>query len=116
MVIRFRKTPTGADPTSMFRVYNCVRYGMRPCSYVLDGKPLCYTPDQSLLADPILEPKYKYFLLHRLIGDVFWMAAAAEPSILKRYDDEPENLRVLSDDNLPVMIERLHLASLVQVR
>lgn len=61
--------------------------------------------------EPVPFLDFKYFLLHRLIGDVFWMVASADPSVLEPDDDEEEE-NVVNEKNIYRVLDKLDSESI----
>jgi len=106
-IVRARKFPDTANPIDslggIISAYTNSSCGKKD---VLLDKPLHVPPplgpDEPVV--PFLD--YKFFLLHKLIGDVFWMIAAVDPSLLA-YDEEEEEERVLNDKNIYSVLDKL---------
>ncbi|KAE9404435.1 hypothetical protein BT96DRAFT_417891 [Gymnopus androsaceus JB14] len=106
LIVRGRKVSDKANPITSLRGVPSAYYQTQNCDRVLLDKPLPLPPP--LLSDQLHVPflDSKFFHLHRLIGDVFWMVASADPSILEPDEDE-EDVTVLNDKNIFRVLDKL---------
>ena len=96
-----RTQPPQTDPTLTLRLLNSPRHDFQPCTCLL-GEPL-------LQGDgTIPEPHIIYFTIHRLLGDLAWTIAGAEPAFFPVGKDEEEAVDVLSGDNLALVYRNLY--------
>ncbi|KAJ7212048.1 hypothetical protein GGX14DRAFT_621464 [Mycena pura] len=79
IVIRFRTEPLYANPIRTFRPMYSPRRDFR-CPLAEDGEALLAVADPGI---PDLDPKF--CLVHKALGDIFWMLAAVEPEIVRWY-------------------------------
>ncbi|KAJ7255045.1 hypothetical protein B0H12DRAFT_538933 [Mycena haematopus] len=99
ILIRGRTRPRAASPKSILR--GLLNDRSQRCDSILDT-PLRPRHDTSV-AD--LDPKY--FILHKYIGDIVWMAGGPEP-VPDEDDEDEDDVKVLSDTNFGALIERLN--------
>lgn len=110
-IVRAREFPARANPTdSLAAIISAYTNSSCDNEGVLLNLPLHLPPplgpDEHV---PFLD--YKFFLLHRLIGDVFWMVAAADPSVLWPHDDEEEE-SVINEMNIYRVLDKLDSESI----
>lgn len=99
-----------------------IRGRAHPASPILDltsignsRQQLCHQPgvliDQPLQRrhdDTINDIDPKFFMLHKFIGDIVWMCGGAEPISDDEEDDEAEEMRYITEDNLDVLVDKLN--------
>ncbi|KAE9404017.1 hypothetical protein BT96DRAFT_1016620 [Gymnopus androsaceus JB14] len=73
---------------------------------VLIDQPL-HSPPPLHASDSIPDLDYKYLLLHKLIGDVFWMAGGTDVFTLEDDEEHDESCAVLSEENIGWVFNRL---------
>ena len=109
--IRIRTFPDRANPINYLTgIVNDAGNGSRQICHMggFIDCPLRAPKDASI---PDIEEKF--FVMHRYIGNIYWMAAAADPTILEGRPDDYD-LRLLSDSNFDFLSQQLVIKEIMK--
>ena len=109
--IRIRTFPDRANPINYLTgIVNDAGNGSRQICHMggFIDCPLRAPEDASI---PDIEEKF--FVMHKYIGDIYWMAAVADPTILEGRPDDYD-LRLLSDSNFDFLSQQLVIKEIME--